>query len=381
MMYQKLKIYFNKLNISLFIFLFVNFIFSIKYLSRATNYYLVFSIFILALYFCLWKYRSLLKKHFFCSNKINFFILLLFVIASIFIFNKINVNSLNVDRWSVITSFWNNFFNDEYVYFAKSNVGNPPGPMPFYFILALPFYLNGELGYFSIVGIIAFYLLVRKTKKELYIQTTSLLLISGSVFYLWEIVCRSNIFLNGTLVLCALVYFLNLKNLNLKRTLISGIIIGLVISTRNVFVIPFIIAFVFSLKTKNVTIQQVALLGIVSLSTFLMTFLPFVWNHFEDFKVMNPFIVQSTFLIPFEYTLLFIGLSFIAGFLCKKSCDVYYYSGLILFLSISIYFTYHIVKNGFDTTFFKSYADISYFILCIPFSLYYLMEKKSNLEK
>ena len=375
-MYQKLKIYFNKLNISLFIILFVNFIFSVKYLSRATNYYLVLSFFILALYFCLWKYRSLLKKQFFCSNRINYLILLLFAIVSIFIFNKINVNSLNVDRWSVITSFWNNFFNGEYVYFAKSNVGNPPGPMPFYFILALPFYLIGELGYFSILGIITFYFLMRKTKTELYIQTTFLLLISGSIFYLWEIVCRSNIFLNGTLVLCTLVYFLNVKILDLKRTLISGVIIGSVISTRNVFIIPFIIAFLFSLKTNNFTIKQVGVLGLVSFSTFLITFLPFVWNHFEYFKVMNPFIVQSTFLIPFEYTLLFIGLSFIAGFLCKKTRDVYFYSSLILFLSISIYFTYHILKIGFNNTFFGSEADISYYILCVPFALYYLTGKK-----
>lgn len=380
MISQKLKSYFNKRNISLFIFLFVNFIFSIKYLSRATNYYIIISIFILGFYFCLWKYMSLLNKYFLLLSRINFFILLLFVITSVFIFNKIDVNSLNVDRWSVITSFWDNFFNGEYVYFAKSNVGNPPGPMPFYFILALPFYLIGEIGYFSLSGIIAFYLLMRKTKTELYIQTNSLLLISGSVFYLWEIVCRSNIFLNGTLVLCTLVYFLNLKVLNLKNSVISGVIIGLVMSTRNVFIIPFIIAFLYSIKTNNVTIKQVALLGLISFSTFLITFMPFVWNNFEEFKVMNPFIVQSTFLIPFEYTLLFIGLAFVAGFLCKIASDVYFYSGLILFLSISIYFAYHIVNFGFAVSFFGSGTDISYFILGIPFTLYYLMDKKIVLK-
>lgn len=379
MINQKLKVYVNKQNISLFIFLFVNFIFSIKYLSRATNYYLIISILILGFYFCLWKYMSLLNKKVF-SNRTNFFILLLFVMTSIFIFNKIDVNSLNVDRWSVITSFWDNFFNGEYVYFAKSNVGNPPGPMPFYFILALPFYLIGETGYFSILGIIAFYLLMRKTKTELYIQTTSLLLISGSVFYLWEIVCRSNIFLNGSLVLCTLVYFLNLKILNLKNMLISGVIIGLVISTRNVFIIPYIIAFLYSVKANNVTIKQVAILGLISFSVFLITFMPFVWNNLEDFKVMNPFIVQSTFLVPFEYTLLFIGLAFMAGFICKKASDVYFYSGLILFLSICIYFAYHIVSFGFDSSFFGSGADISYFILCIPFTLYYIMEKNIVLK-
>jgi hypothetical protein len=56
---------------------------------------------------------------------------------------------------------WDNYFSGEYVYFAKSNFGNPPGPMPFYYVLALPFYAVGELGYFSLLGIVVFVLLLR----------------------------------------------------------------------------------------------------------------------------------------------------------------------------------------------------------------------------
>ena len=136
MIFNQLKVYLSKKNISLFIFLFVNFIFSVKYLSRATNYYLIVSILILAFYIYLWKYRHLFNKYFNSLNRINFLVLLVFFLISIYIFNKVSVDSLNVDRWSVITSFWDSFFKGEYVYLAKSNVGNPPGPMPFYFILA-----------------------------------------------------------------------------------------------------------------------------------------------------------------------------------------------------------------------------------------------------
>jgi len=375
------KNYFNKQNISLFLFLFVNFIFSIKYLNRVTNYYLLISVVIVGFCFYLWKYRKILDRFSPHLGKVNIFILLLFILTSFLVFNKIPVESLNVDRWSVITSFWDNYFRGEYVYFAKSNVGNPPGPMPFYFILALPFYLIGELGYFSILGIIAFYILSKRTKIDIQTQTTAMLLVLGSVFYLWEVVCRSNIFLNGTLVLITLVYFLNLKTLNSKNIAISGILIGLIISTRNVFVIPFIIAFIFLLKNNKINAKHVVVLGFIALITFASTFLPFVWNYFEYFKIMNPFIVQSTFLIPFEYTLLFISLSIIVGFLCKTKNDVYFYSGLILFVSICIYFIYYFIKIGFQKTFFESYADISYFILGTPFSLYYLLTKKQNLEE
>ena len=168
--------------------------------------------------------------------------------------------------------------------------------------------------------------------------------------------------------------------MSLKNIGISGILIGLIISTRNVFVIPFIIAFIYSLKNSKITFKQFALLGLLSLTTFLLTFLPFVWNHFEDFKVMNPFIVQSTFLVPFQYTLLFICMSVIVGFLCKTTSDVYFYSGLVLFASITIYYCYYFALIGFHETFFESIADISYFILCIPFCMFYLLIETNHKE-
>ena len=91
-------------------------------------------------------------------------------------------------RWSVITSFWDSYFATEYAYFAKSFAGNPPGPMPFYFIMALPFYLIGELGFLSIIGLLLFYWLMWYKKVDSIIRTLILLLILSSFFNLWEVV-------------------------------------------------------------------------------------------------------------------------------------------------------------------------------------------------
>ena len=167
--------------------------------------------------------------------------------------------------------------------------------------------------------------------------------------------------------------------LNLKKLLVSGILIGLSISTRNVLVIPFIIAFVYELKTKKINFTQISIIGFVAISTFTITFLPFVWNHFEDFRQMNPFIIQSTFLVPLQYTLLFIGLAFGFGLLSKAVSDIYFFSGLNLFISIFIYYLFHIENVGFYKTFFDSDADITYFVLCTPFFLYYsILETQEN---
>lgn len=369
---------FSKKNVSIFIFLFVNSIFSLKYISRETNYYLIISFLISLVYFFIWRYKNLLERFPISLSKLNLILLSAFILGCFFIFKKVDVETLNVDRWSVITSFWDSYFNNQYVYFAKSNVGNPPGPMPFYFMLALPFYFFGELGWFSVMGIILFFVFLRYSKISKLNCTTGLLLTLSSIFYLWEVVGRSNMFLNSSLILFVLYYYLKVEKINIKNTIVAGLLIGLSISTRNVLVIPFVIAFIYQLKNNLIKPKQFLLLGLISILTFVITFLPFVYNHFEGFKIMNPFLIQSSALVPFEYTLLFILMAFITGLYCKSIKDIYFFSGLILFISIIIYFLYHINLVGFQNTFFGSAADISYFILCTPFCLYHVLSSKKN---
>ena len=328
----------------------------------------------------IFNFKKIIEKRFSVLVKFNVHLIVLFTVFFSIVFKIIPVENLNVDRWSVITSFWDNYFSGEYAYFAKSTMNNPPGPMPFYFVLALPFYLIGELGYFSILGLILFYLILRFNKSYVYDQTFSILIISSSVFFLWEVCCRSNIFLNGSLVLFVLVNYYKSKKLNTKKIVSSSILIGLCLSTRNVLIIPIIVAFVYELKSKNINFKQVFLIGLISSITFIFTFLPFVWKHFEDFKQMNPFIIQSSALMPFRLTIIFILFSLFAGLITKSIVDIYFYSGFILFITIIGYYCYHFWIEGFHKTFFDSSADISYFILGLPFSLFYILEKAKKEE-
>ncbi len=284
---------FLKRNICFALFLFVNFLFTYKYLERFTPWAVLVSVLVSLLYIVLFQKRDLLK---FISKKIEISFFIAFIVVCLLIWKKIAVETLNVDRWSVITSFWDSYFANEYAYFAKSFAGNPPGPMPFYFILALPFYLVGELGFLSIIGVLLFYWLMWYKKVNSITRIFILLLILSSFFNLWEVICRSNIFLNATLVLGSLIYILNQKVFTLKALIISGIFIGLLISTRNVFVISYVICFLYLWRIKTIQFKQLTVLGIISLLIFALTFIPVVYGHLEDFKQMNPFIVQSTFL-------------------------------------------------------------------------------------
>lgn len=367
----------SKKNTSFFLFLVVNFLFAVKYTERLSSFYLIISIVLIVFYSLIWRYRSSFS---FSQSKlhiVNLSALTLFVICSIIVFFKMPQESLNVDRWSVISSFWDNYFSNQYVYLAKSHLGNYPGPMPFYYVLALPFYLIGELGYFSLFGIIAFLGVLKFNHVTGSKQTLTIILLCSSTFFLWEVVSRSNVFLNGSLVLFSILFLFKTIEKKIPYLVIwNGILIGLMLSTRNVFVIPYIVAFLYILKFKELSIKEVTQIGIITILTFGLTFLPFVYNHIEEFKVMNPFIIQSDFLMPQYLTFICVVVSSLFVFWIKSREDVYFYSGIALFLTISVYFAYHLINSGFSQSFFNSKVDISYFILSLPFLMYYFLKRE-----
>jgi hypothetical protein len=369
----------SKKQISLFLFLLISFLFAVKYGSRITSSYILLASIISAFYLFIWKKRFVFGRF---HSKTIYILLAFFTLLFSIVFYKITPESLNVDRWSVITSFWDNYFNNEYVYAAKSHKGNPPGPMPFYYIIALPFYFIGELGFLSIMGSLVFLLILNYLKSPNYLKVTTILLMLSSTFYLWEVTCRSNVFLNASLIVFSIVYFFKTmeNKLNKVNLIAIGIIIGLLLSTRNVFVIPYIVFFLYTLKFNLISIKNTIIIGLIAIITFFATFLPFIYNHSEEFKIINPFIIQSTYLMPFSYTVFCVILAFLSFFIFKNKNDVFFYSGIILFITVIIHYIHLIGVSSFNEAFFESRADISYFILSAPFLLiHFILEE--NVKK
>ncbi|GHV35673.1 hypothetical protein FACS1894178_5760 [Bacteroidia bacterium] len=115
---------YNKL-VCFFIFLFINTLFSVKYFSRYTKYYIPVTLLIDTILIVIAAIKiDKINKRFLSIS--NYILLVAYLIFCIIIFQMIDVNSLQVDRWSVITSFWQNFEKGEYVYLAQSNAGNYP---------------------------------------------------------------------------------------------------------------------------------------------------------------------------------------------------------------------------------------------------------------
>ena len=372
-----------KVKISVLILLFINFIFTYKYSSRYTEFGGILSILLLFSQILVYVYSSKITLVYKAKN-IIILCFVSFIIALIIISHyKIPLESLNVDRWSVISSFIDELFNGNYPYYAQSHKGNYPGPMPFYFFISLPFYLIGELSILSSIGyFIAIILIVKKTKSNNHFKFLFFYLFT-SLFLIWEITTRSNIFTFTILILLLLNGFLNFDNKNKsKKNLILALFTGFLLSTRSIYILSYIVFFLSSLKNNEVSIKKLSLFTSIALIAFLSTFLPFIIFFRSDFFTMNPFIIQSSFLIPKPYILVFILTSVLMVFLVKNRSDKFFYSGISLFFSIMTYSIYHIIKYGYNLSFLQSKIDISYFIFCIPFFIMYLIkyDDKKNPE-
>ena len=359
----------------------VSFLFALKYFIEFSNAGLWIAIGLTLIQIALVYSGQRLKLPFY-SLKISYYISISVIVIIAFAASLyIDRESLNVDRWSVINSFLDELFSGNYPYFARSHMGNLPGPMPFYFLLALPFKLLNALSFFGAIGyiLIAGRLSVKTSGHNLPLLLIILLL--SSPYMYWEIVVRSNIFTNAALVLFALTFFLKIDKENISGIFIlSAAITGLMMSTRAIFIIPYILFIIPSLTKKEITFRNFVVYIASAVLTFSFTFIPVIFGHMSDFMAINPILIQSTFLVPVEYVIIFFLITLICVPAVKTRSDRFFFSGIVLFIIVLIYSLYHIISKGFEEAFYESIIDISYFISCIPFLILYLIENKKEPE-
>jgi len=353
--------------------LIINILFLIKYIQRATRFYIWISLLLTLIYLAIYLifYKKIIPKKtgiFIKVASFTFFGLLIFAL------NYIDVEKLNVDRWSVITSFWHTLNSGIYPYFARSNMGNPPGPMPVYFVIAYPFYLFGELGLIPILGFAAFLFIVY---KKCNVFDGRLLFIvffmMTSPIFLWETLTRSNIFAYTVPILILLIFF-NKSDMNRwVNLLLISVYTGMVLSTRNIYILSVLIFYLYAYRKDILPVSKILISVIIVFTVFAFTLLPLVILFPAEFLNINPFVIQSTFLIPPGYIFVFVIIASLISILIKSRSELFFYNGLMYFLTIAVYFLYHVVNSGFYTALIASKADISYFIFCLPFFMYSIL--------
>lgn len=360
--------------ISLTFILLINFLFAYKYLSRLTSYALIISIIYILIIFFVFKNISFIKTNFFFVTSI-----LIYSVTHLILFQFIDVENLNVDRWSVISSFWENVSIGEYPYLATSHMGNHPGPLPIYFLITWPFLKFGEIGLFSLAGFIIFSVFLRG-KNSQHDSVTGILILITSVALLWEILTRSTIFANSVLFLISLNWFLNINFKNKNQFISSAIIAGLLLSTRTIFIIPLAIYSIYYLKNKIASFKTLFIWTILIFLTFLISFLPFLIFYFEDFIQVNPFTIQSEQLLPIYYFPLLILFAIYLGYISRNKQAVIFNTGIGFLITFIVYFCHTAFNEGIADSFFNSKADISYSLFSLPFFIYKYIERLNKKE-
>lgn len=351
----------------------VNGLFVLKYSSRiiAMEYAYVLSISLLFAALIGYLVRERIKKagDFFMkkshlSIKSLVYVLLIFIIGiwvvSFFLVPK---ESLRVDRWLMIKTFWDNVFSGNYPYVPIYS-NNVPGQLPIYHILALPFHAIGEIGLLSVVVFIGLLWGIKKfnnTEKGIISLPLFLLLWLCSPAIWWESVTRSTIVMNMNLVILFLLY----SEQKGRKAMNQGVLSGLLIATRSSVAIPLSVGFFGTMIREN---QWKKLL----FTSFITVMIPvmclgvlYSWDA-KLFIQYNPLSMQSLFL-PTWLSIVLVGLSILLGIKATDVRNKLFYSGLMLFCTVFCAFIYAVSKYGWHEAVFLDAFDISYFLQAAPF--------------
>jgi hypothetical protein len=346
----------------------VNLLFIVKYGSRIGPVPVLVSCIAFAVFcFVAAAFLQKLPVRFF-SRRSACVLMAVVVALSLVAFWGINVHTVRVDRWSVIQSFWDDLFQGKYPYAARSNQGNPPGPFPFYFVIALPFYAIGEIGLMTLASLVFFFLFLnRKTASDrtLFLQTV---LLAASPAMIWEIMVRSTIFVN----FCLVVFYISwLENRvfpgQRKQVFVPGLVGGLLLSTRALAAVPILCYLSYALVRKKDFVTFVKLGSGVALG-FCATFIPLLFWGTDAFMKNNPVMLQAGF-VPIGITIGFVLVSCIGGLLCRSFDSCLGFCGIVIFCILAVSMGLAVLDVGWHNALFGSQFDISYFIFTIPFAI------------
>lgn len=356
--------------ISIFLYLFVNALFVLKYFPRAgIDPYVSLSFYIVFILIVLCCYYSFADKFTEKTYKYTYWFILIFMVLTIIgLLIFIEPYTIRVDRWSALSFFWDNFFQGKYPYSAHTHVSltNYPSPFPFWHVLNLPFYLLGDVG----IGLIFFLLLTAFIVRYFFSSYRNsilfIVMFCISPAYWWEVAVRSDSLNNACLVL-VLILWLKKSGRSLSNSfLLIVIICGLIASTRLTAIIP--LALYFFKPYTILPWKQKIVFPIVVIVIFSLFLLPFVlWDtNTWIFFTRNPFLSQADKGNIYIF-LAMIVLGFIMAFKWENIKQYFNVSSLFIFVFILVSQIGLLYAAKTKSTFFSdSICDISYFSLLLP---------------
>lgn len=354
------------------VFLAVNLLFTFKYSSRTSlNPY-----FISALYagIVLTVFSIISKIHNKFSEKTyKWLIILLVTVMTVMIsvvLIKVDRYTINVDRWSALTYFWDGVFRGEYPYGIHTHVweGNFPSPFPFWHLLALPFYLMGDVGIQIIFFLVALAFVLRYYFQSYNYSFLFILILAISPGYWWEVLARSDSLSNAFFVFFIILWYMKSGRKLNNNLIISMLIVSTIIATRFTAWIPIALFFFPSFLTLTGK-QKIFFLSGVLVIAFLF-FAPFIFWDTETwvFFRRNPFMSQTGNGNIFVLVI-FAMLGTLVSLKWKTNQQFFIITALFFFTFILATQIATMIPRGGITLKENSVFDLSYFNLALPYCI------------
>ena len=348
------------------IYIFTNALFAWKYAAEYLQYPLILSliyivIIFIVIYLVLRDYKINLSKS--VQTKIYFSVVFLSACVLTIIMLQFDPAKIAVGRYPAMYEWISRLLGGEFPYASDIN----PSGFPFLFVLAIPFYILGDLGFFQIFSFLVFALIIHLgcSKNDLS-RFRSILLLIGAPIFLFEIVVRSDLFSNMVMVMLYLLIFqLYGRNRGYIFSILLGFAGGLLLSTRGAVFLIYIIFFLYMIRMHRF---KYSLFIFSMIAGFILTLVPFLIWDAKHFVESGPFAIQLSY-IPVWVFILSIIASVACGLGIKSFKGIYNSISVMLFGVVLIAFVISIVNFGLTESVLGDRFDISYFSFAFPFLL------------
>jgi hypothetical protein len=302
-------------------------------------------------------------RHTVTGSRIFFLSVIALALLLSVIMLRFNPEQIRVGRYPALHDWITRLLSGRFPYASATR----PSGFPFLFVLAMPFYLLGDLGFLQVFAffVYAFLLYIRYGKQD-GDRFQSLMLLVTAPLFLYEIVVRSDLFSNMVIVILFMGYCEGtLHKAKTAALLLIGCTGGLLLATRGIVLLIYVIYFGYIFRSR---IERGLIFTCGVLAGFIATLLPFAAWSWGFFITSGPFAIQTSYL-P-------LGLSVPALVLCifmaaraKSLTQVYRSIAFMLFSIVLAAFLISVASNGWSATILGDRFDISYFCFTLPFLL------------
>jgi hypothetical protein len=361
------------------IYLFINLLFVIKYSPRANfnpaicaAIYLLFTVLAAGTVYALIKtyYKTEIWKYLYWTTAG------LCVLVFIAALHHIDASIVNVDRWSALHNFLLSMLNGEYPYASRTHLGNAASPLPFMQLIALPFFLLGDVGYIQIFVFAAAVVIAAKNGPWPAHPVLFILFLLLSPAFIWELLVRSDF--SSNMIIACITFFLIYKYSKKQKShisMIEGIICGLLLMTRVILIVPVILFYTRHFIASDWKHRFTFIAGAFLAGTAML--LPFyIWNP-KLFFTCNPLLLQGS-KTPAAFMAVLFLCTFVLSLRIRNASEAFLNTGILFFLLMLSTFLFKTLQYGFGAVLYENMFDISYFTSALPFLLFSLIPIRSD---